>query len=106
MQQRETLGPAIVGAATIGVFAKLQGMERACRIPRRPCRRGPESKRMEQTSSGAAELSPVCTASFPERGSCALQDVQPRGWHLPDFFSSFYMPRAEEGDPGKAEVLM
>lgn len=28
------------------------------------------------------------------------------GRYLPDFFSGFYVPRAEEGDPGKAEVLM
>lgn len=28
------------------------------------------------------------------------------GRYLPDFFSGLYVPRAEEGDPGEAEVLV
>lgn len=28
------------------------------------------------------------------------------GWHVPDLLSSLYVPGAEEGDPGEAQVLV
>lgn len=40
-------GSAVLGAATIWVFAKLQGMECVCRIPGGLWGHGPESKETE-----------------------------------------------------------
>lgn len=50
-------------------------------------------------------LSPTKNGS--SKGSyCASGDSFPLGQYIPNFFSSFYMPGAEEGNPGKAEILM
>lgn len=44
----------------------------------------------------------VCSIqSCPDK----VQAASP-GRYLPDFFSGLYVPRAEEGDPGEAEVLV
>lgn len=51
------------------------------------------------------QRAPAPGLSCGSSGSSVPRAATP-GQYLPDFFSGFYVPRAEEGDPGKAEVLM